>query len=64
MLNNGILNGHDLMKDKYTEYRNDLISEYNCEFRGPLMVVQWLRHCATNRKVTGSIPDGVIGIFH
>jgi hypothetical protein len=23
-----------------------------------------LRHCATNRKVTGSIPDGVIGIFH
>jgi hypothetical protein len=27
-------------------------------------VVQWLRHCATNRQVTGSIPDGVIGIFH
>ena len=24
----------------------------------------WLRHCATNRKVGGSIPDGVIGIFH
>ena len=24
----------------------------------------WLRHCATNRKVSGSIPDGVIGIFH
>jgi hypothetical protein len=30
----------------------------------PLMVAQWLRYCATNRKVTGSIPDGVIGIFH
>jgi hypothetical protein len=28
------------------------------------MVVQWLRYCATNRKVAGSIPDGVIGIFH
>ena len=27
-------------------------------------MVQWLRHCATNRKVVGSIPDGVIGIFH
>ena len=27
------------------------------------MVGQWLRHCATNRKVAGSIPDGVIGIF-
>ena len=25
---------------------------------------QWLRRCATNRKVAGSIPDGVIGIFH
>jgi len=24
----------------------------------------WLRHCATNQKVAGSIPDGVIGIFH
>jgi len=24
----------------------------------------WLRHCATSRKVTGSIPYGVNGIFH
>jgi hypothetical protein len=23
-----------------------------------------LRHCATSRKVAGSIPDGVTGIFH
>ena len=27
-------------------------------------VVEWLTRCATNRKVTGSIPDGVIGIFY
>ena len=27
-------------------------------------VAQWLRCCATNQKVAGSIPDGVIGIFH
>jgi hypothetical protein len=27
-------------------------------------VAQWLRHCATNRKVAGLIPDGVTGIFH
>ena len=27
-------------------------------------VAQWLRCCATNPKVTGSIPAGVIGIFH
>ena len=29
--------------------------------------MQWyslLRQCTTNQKVTGSIPDGVIGIFH
>ena len=23
----------------------------------------WLRHCATNQKVAGSIPDSIIGIF-
>jgi hypothetical protein len=27
-------------------------------------VAQWLRHCATNRKVAGAIPDGVIRNFH
>jgi hypothetical protein len=27
-------------------------------------VAQWLRYYATNMKVAGSIPDGVIGIFH
>ena len=27
-------------------------------------VAQWLRCCATNRKVARSIPAGVIGIFH
>ena len=27
-------------------------------------VAQWLRCCVTNLKVAGSIPDGVIGIFH
>ena len=27
-------------------------------------VAQWLSCCATNRKVAGWIPDGVIGIFH
>ena len=27
-------------------------------------VAQWLRWCATNRKVAGSIPAGVSGFFH
>jgi hypothetical protein len=30
---------------------------------GGTAVAQWLMYCATNRKVAGSIPDGVIGIF-
>ena len=33
-------------------------------FREKTAAAQWLRRCATNRKVAGSIPDGVIGIFH
>jgi len=28
------------------------------------VVAQWLRCCTTNQKVAGSIPDGVIRIFH
>jgi hypothetical protein len=32
--------------------------------QGGTAVAQWLRRCATNRKVAGSIPDGVTGIFH
>jgi len=27
-------------------------------------VAEWLRGCATIRKVVGSIPAGVTGIFH
>jgi hypothetical protein len=34
-----------------------------CNTTGGTQVALWLRHCATNRKVAGSIPDGVIGIF-
>jgi hypothetical protein len=30
----------------------------------PLIVAEWLRYYTTNRKVAGSIPDGVIVIFH
>ena len=30
---------------------------------GGTAVAQWLRYCATSRKVTGSIPAGVSGIF-
>ena len=34
------------------------------ETSGPLhAVAQWLRRCATNRNVAGSIPAGVSGFF-
>ena len=38
--------------------RRDLIINRGMRWRS------WLRHCATSWKVAGSIPDGVIGIFH
>ena len=41
---------------------SDYITHYAL-FQGNA-VAQWLRCCATSRKVAGSIPDGVIGIFH
>jgi len=33
-------------------------------FHGTRGGASWLSHCATNRKVAGSIPDGVIVICH
>ena len=41
----------------------DLVNIYNI-FIGGTRWRSWLRHHATSRKVTGSILDGVIGIFH
>ena len=35
----------------------------HCSSGTSTVVAQWLRCCATNRKVAGSIPAGVIGIF-
>ena len=31
---------------------------------GELRWRSWFKYCATSQKVAGSIPDGVIGIFH
>jgi len=33
-------------------------------FKRYVHALQWLRCCATNLKVAGSIPDDVTGIFH
>ena len=48
---------------KWRKFRNTVIPSFKITCR----CTRWnsrLRHCATSRKVAGSIPDGVIGIFH
>ena len=42
----------------------ELLNYYtnHCTYMGT-MVAQWLRYCATNRKVAGSIPAGVSGFL-
>ena len=42
----------------------DLVKMKKCYKVPVTAVAQWLRCCATNRKVAGSIPAGVIGNFH
>ena len=44
-------------------YQLICFNDYTRQLRGTA-VAQWLRCCATNQKVAGSIPDGAIGIFH
>jgi hypothetical protein len=48
----------DIQADKqFLDYANYCV-------KSGTAVAQWLRYCTTNRKVAGSIPDGVSGIFH
>ena len=46
------------MKGVYSLPKNLL-----CSMQSGTAVAQWLRYCATNRKVAGSIPAGVCGFF-
>jgi hypothetical protein len=54
-----------LIKQQYAfcEITAENLSFVETNFRGTRWR-GWLRHCATSRKVAGSIPDHVIGIFH
>ena len=36
---------------------------FNTQYGGGTAVAQWLRCCATNRKVAGSIPFSISGFF-
>jgi hypothetical protein len=42
----------------------DVILLINMEHQAYFLGHSWLRHCTTSRKFTGSIPDGVTGIYH
>jgi len=46
-------------------HQNEIVTRLFCGLFVSLgtVVAQWLRCCATNRKVAGSIPAGVIGFF-
>jgi hypothetical protein len=51
-------------KEQHSRFFNHYRGKYSSLLcQGPRWP-SWLRHCATNRKFAGSIPDGVIGIFH
>ena len=51
----------DQLNAQILVYNKFIISLYM--FRSGTAVAQWVRCCATNRKVAGSILAGVIGIF-
>ena len=50
--------------DSYLRHSIEFHNTHLLCFPSDTTVAQWLRRCATNRKVAGSIPAGVIGIFH
>ena len=45
-------------------YNPEPVNLYCTDQKWGLWWRSWLMHCATSQKVVGSIPDGVIGIFH
>ena len=60
---------HDISRTaiKKKERSMKRISKISVELlyiRGSTLWRSWLRHCATSRKVAGSISNGVIGIFY
>jgi len=53
-----------LSGDLYRMLPKSVKNYYKYGNKSGTAVAQWLRCCATDRKVVGSIPSGVIGIFH
>jgi hypothetical protein len=55
-----------LIQPSNPHYSGYYTHPHNCftSYTGGTQWHRWLRHCATSWKVTGSIPDGINGIFH
>ena len=52
-------------RETWSKFENEDIQKFFPPYKlWGTAVAQWLRCCATNRKVAGSIPAGAIGIFH
>ena len=49
-----------LIQTSYTSCKDQIFKNVNTKLG---TAAQWLRCCATNRKVAGSIPAGVSGFF-
>jgi len=55
--------GSEMAQRQVLTYVREMFANYI----GTLLLIAWgtpLRHCATNRKVASSLPDGFTGIFH
>ena len=58
------------MKDNFGSQCPDLLLRFSLCLSSGIIYTggarwrSWLRHCATSRKAVGSIPYGIIVIFH
>jgi hypothetical protein len=59
----GVRRGFNL-EDVVSAVKNVKPQRARCFWMDHQVIMSWLRHCAASRKFAGSIPDGVIGIFH
>ena len=55
--------GRSLLLTTHPSSSAEVNNEWRCTSSGGTRWCNWLRHGLTSRKVAGSIPDGVIGIF-
>jgi hypothetical protein len=60
----GLIRSYSFPTTKQDPKLNEQINRPTIKIVLPTEWYSWLRHCVTSPKVAGSIPDGVIEIFH